>query len=296
MNRFQLLASASVLTILIGPGAAPPVAAQEQAGTATAAAPAIQALLDQQERALAVGNPVFRDETIRTGPNGHLHVLLLDESNLTIGPSSELTIDEFVYDPDTGTGRMVMQQAEGVMRFVGGQISKQSPVTVETPSSTLGIRGGVVISWLRPDGSQAIIFLFGDRLTVDSKLTGQSADTEQSSIQIIVEPDGSLSGPDPIQQSLLEDATRAVDAPPDGVRRADVPDSALEALQQRLEETPLETDGAFQEETRTITIQEIEDLLGAGSLDEEEARDLFRQLREAQDAETETLPEPEPYP
>lgn len=296
MNRFQLLASASVLTILIGPGAAPPVAAQEQAGTATAAAPAIQALLDQQERALAVGNPVFRDETIRTGPNGHLHVLLLDESNLTIGPSSELTIDEFVYDPDTGTGRMVMQQAEGVMRFVGGQISKQSPVTVETPSSTLGIRGGVVISWLRPDGSQAIIFLFGDRLTVDSKLTGQSADTEQSSIQIIVEPDGSLSGPDPIQQSLLEDATRAVDAPPDGVRRADVPDSALEALQQRLEETPLETDGAFQEETRTITIQEIEDLLGAGSLDEEEARDLFRELREAQDAETETLPEPEPYP
>lgn len=294
MNRFQLLASASVLTILIGPGAAPPVAAQEQAGTATAAAPAIQALLDQQERALAVGNPVFRDETIRTGPNGHLHVLLLDESNLTIGPSSELTIDEFVYDPDTGTGRMVMQQAEGVMRFVGGQISKQSPVTVETPSSTLGIRGGVVISWLRPDGSQAIIFLFGDRLTVDSKLTGQSADTEQSSIQIIVEPDGSLSGPDPIQQSLLEDATRAVDAPPDGVRRADVPDSALEALQQRLEETPLETDGAFQEETRTITIQEIEDLLGAGSLDEEEARDLFRELREAQDAETE--PEPEPYP
>lgn len=292
MNRFQLLASASVLTILIGPGAAPPVAAQEQAGTATAAAPAIQALLDQQERALAVGNPVFRDETIRTGPNGHLHVLLLDESNLTIGPSSELTIDEFVYDPDTGTGRMVMQQAEGVMRFVGGQISKQSPVTVETPSSTLGIRGGVVISWLRPDGSQAIIFLFGDRLTVDSKLTGQSADTEQSSIQIIVEPDGSLSGPDPIQQSLLEDATRAVDAPPDGVRRADVPDSALEALQQRLEETPLETDGAFQEETRTITIQEIEDLLGAGSLDEEEARDLFRELREAQDAET----EPGPYP
>ena len=296
MNRFQLLASASVLTILIGPGAAPPVAAQEQAGTATAAAPAIQALLDQQERALAVGNPVFRDETIRTGPNGHLHVLLLDESNLTIGPSSELTIDEFVYDPDTGTGRMVMQQAEGVMRFVGGQISKQAPVTVETPAATLGIRGGVVISWLRPDGSQAIIFLFGDRLTVDSKLTGQSADTEQSSIQIIVEPDGSLSGPDPIQQSLLEDATRAVDAPPDGVRRADVPDSALEALQQRLEETPLETDGAFQEETRTITIQEIEDLLGAGSLDEEEARDLFRQLREAQDAETETLPEPEPYP
>lgn len=296
MNRFQLLASASVLTILIGPGAAPPVAAQEQAGTATAAAPAIQALLDQQERALAVGNPVFRDETIRTGPNGHLHVLLLDESNLTIGPSSELTIDEFVYDPDTGTGRMVMQQAEGVMRFVGGQISKQSPVTVETPSSTLGIRGGVAISWLRPDGSQAIIFLFGDRLTVDSKLTGQSADTEQSSIQIIVEPDGSLSGPDPIQQSLLEDATRAVDAPPDGVRRADVPDSALEALQQRLEETPLETDGAFQEETRTITIQEIEDLLGAGSLDEEEARDLFRELREAQDAETEPGPEPEPYP
>jgi hypothetical protein len=296
MNRFQLLASASVLTILIGPGAAPPVAAQERAGTATAAAPAIQALLDQQERALAVGNPVFRDETIRTGPNGHLHVLLLDESNLTIGPSSELTIDEFVYDPDTGTGRMVMQQAEGVMRFVGGQISKQSPVTVETPAATLGIRGGVVISWLRPDGSQAIIFLFGDRLTVDSKLTGQSADTEQSSIQIIVEPDGSLSGPDPIQQSLLEDATRAVDAPPDGVRRAEVPDSALEALQQRLEETPLETDGAFQEETRTITIQEIEDLLGTGSLDEEQARDLFRELREAQDAETETLPEPEPYP
>lgn len=296
MNRFQLLASASVLTILMGPGAVQPAGAQEKAGTATAAAPKIQAMLDQQTRSIAVGNPVFRDETITTGSDGHLHALLLDESNLTVGPNSQITIDEFVYDPDQGTGSMVMEQAEGVMRFVGGRISKQNPVNIETPAATLGIRGGVVISWLRADGSQAIFFLFGDSLTVNSQLSGDSAETSEAGVQLIVEPDGTINGPDPIDEELLSEATGLVDAPPDGTRRASVPDAVLQNLLDRLEEQPLEPGYEFPATNQPITIDEIEELIGSDTLTEEELRDVFRGLRDQQLQEQNSPTYPYYYP
>ena len=35
-----------------------------------------------------------------------------------------MTIDEFVYDPKTGTGTMALSATRGVFRFVGGKLSK----------------------------------------------------------------------------------------------------------------------------------------------------------------------------
>ena len=282
MNRFQLLASACALTVLIGAGAAGPAMAQERAGKATAAAPKAEGTLDRQTRSISVGNAVFRDETITTGAGGHLHALLLDESNITVGPESQITIDEFVYDPDRSTGSMVMEQAEGVMRFVGGRISKQNPVTIETPSATLGIRGGVVISWLQADGSLAAFFLFGDSLTVDSQLSGDSAETSESGVQILVQPDGTINGPDPIDADLLSQATGIVDAPPDGQQRAEVPESELQNLVARLAERPLEPGDDFGAATQPVTIEEIEDVIGSDDLSEEDVRDVYQDLREQQ--------------
>lgn len=66
-----------------------------------------------------------------------------DTSTLNVGRNSNIVIDEYVYDPAAGTGKMVATVSKGVMRFVGGQISHTAGVTVKTPVATLGIRGGV---------------------------------------------------------------------------------------------------------------------------------------------------------
>ena len=69
---------------------------------------------------------------------------------MTVGPNADITIDEFVYDPNTGKGRLAMSATQGVMRFVGGKLSKsEDAVTMRTPSGSLGIRGGIFVMSLR---------------------------------------------------------------------------------------------------------------------------------------------------
>jgi hypothetical protein len=92
---------------------------------------------------LVVGADIVVKETVRTSAAGSSHILFPDQSTLNIGPNSELVIDEYVYDPSTKTGRMAASAFKGVLRYVGGQISHTSGVSITTPSSAVGIRGGI---------------------------------------------------------------------------------------------------------------------------------------------------------
>jgi hypothetical protein len=52
-----------------------------------------------------------------------------------------------------------------VLRLVGGKISKGSPITITTPSSTIGIRGGITIMDVSASKTDST-FVFGKDLTV----------------------------------------------------------------------------------------------------------------------------------
>ncbi len=91
-----------------------------------------------------LGDNVIYNERIETSTGGLVQVLLVDGSTFTVGANSDLVIDEFVYDPNAGTGKLVASFSKGVARFVGGKLSKnQGGVTVKTPVGTIGIRGGI---------------------------------------------------------------------------------------------------------------------------------------------------------
>lgn len=94
-------------------------------------------------RMLAIGNNVVHKERIQTTASGSTQILFPDTSTLNVGRNSNIVIDEYVYDPNAGTGKMVATVGKGVLRFVGGQISHTAGVTINTPVATLGIRGGV---------------------------------------------------------------------------------------------------------------------------------------------------------
>src|SRR5712691_9716802 len=85
-----------------------------------------------------IGNSIFYNQRINTTGSGLVQVLLVDGSTFTVGPGSDLVIDKFVYDPNKNQGEMVATLGKGVLRFVGGKISKQEGgVTVNTPSGAL---------------------------------------------------------------------------------------------------------------------------------------------------------------
>lgn len=93
------------------------------------------------------GEPVYLGNAIKSGPNSGLQILLLDQTTFTVGPNSEITIDKFVFDPQTGTGKVSASVAKGVFRFVTGKVAQTNPsdMEVKLPVGTIGIRGTIAM-------------------------------------------------------------------------------------------------------------------------------------------------------
>jgi hypothetical protein len=66
-----------------------------------------------------------------------------DQTTVNITEQSKITIDEFVYDPKQGSGKLAMKMVQGTARYASGQIAKNSPqnVNVTTPTATVAVRG-----------------------------------------------------------------------------------------------------------------------------------------------------------
>lgn len=168
MDKRNVLMAATALTGAMGsevaqaqqPGPQPPQAPAGVIGTAAAVNPAARSLTGTP-RVLFVGNQLRQNERITTDAAGQAHIMFLDQSALTIGGNSDVTLDRFVYDPARDTGQLTAQVGRGVLRFVGGRISHQGNVEIRTPTATIGIRGAVVMARLLPNGSILIVHVFG---------------------------------------------------------------------------------------------------------------------------------------
>jgi len=121
----------------------------------------------ENERVLRVGLDVQANEVVTTNAKDRAHLVFLDGTSITVGPNARLTLDKFVYDPNSKTGELALTATKGIFRVVGGRISKTNAITVTTPSSTIGIRGG--ISSLNVISTRTgAAFWFGTSLTVSA--------------------------------------------------------------------------------------------------------------------------------
>ncbi len=276
MNRFHLLASASLLTFIVGQGSHAQQAS-DIAGSAMVAIPSIQAVLGESApRTIAVGNEIFRNEPITTGPEGHLHILFRDESNMTLGPNAAITIDEYVYDPGTGTGSLVMQQTAGVMRFIGGAISKTGAVKIATVVGTIGVRGGVALINVQPDGSVQAFFVFGDEMTVDS-INGDTLAIDTAGFSFNISSDGEISAPEPIDPGDLSATLGSLESP--NVQAVNVPDAVLQNLQDRLGQQSVDPETGLLDSAAAaepVTVQDVEQIIGT-DLQEEAIQEVFEE-------------------
>ena len=135
----------------------------------------------QASRVLQIGVDVQANERVQTDAGGRAHLLFVDGSALSIGPDSDVVLDEFVYDASSKTGKLAFSATKGVFRLVGGKISKQDEVLLRTPTATIGVRGGVVMASVGP-GQVDADFLFGASLTVTGGGGQQTANRPGSRI------------------------------------------------------------------------------------------------------------------
>jgi trimeric autotransporter adhesin len=187
--------------------------AQERVGVSSAVNPeASGAPPGQAARRLVIGQQVVFNERITTQEAGQSQLLFLDESSLSIGPNSDVTVDQFVYDPRTGAGKLAMTSTKGLLRFVGGKLSKQDEaVTMRTNSATLAIRGGAFLLDQSPTGALQAVFIYGRGLTVTGT-TGASQTLQRPGFAVtIAGPGAAPSAPFPVPPGQLAQLVSRLD-------------------------------------------------------------------------------------
>ena len=103
---------------------------------------------------------ILQYDTVKTG-NGKVGILFIDETRVDVTQHSKLIIDEFVYDPNSKTGKLNLSANLGTVRYASGQIAKNSKqnVVITTPTATIGVRGTDFSMTIDELGGSTIILL-----------------------------------------------------------------------------------------------------------------------------------------
>lgn len=110
---------------------------------------------------------VVYGELIETSGGGAVLVRLSDDSELYIGERASLTIDDFVYDPQTQTGKATYNFAIGTLRYVSGDM-QETEISILTPNANIGIRGSEAVIFVTPE-KQTIVNVIEGRFSVRSR-------------------------------------------------------------------------------------------------------------------------------
>ena len=122
---------------------------------------AIGEIKNQNNDKLVNGSKIFYGDTIISEAKSNAQILFLDQTVLTLGEDTELTIDEFIYDPVSNDGSFVSNVKSGTVKFITGQISKKNPdnLEVKIPSGTLGARGTEFVVLSESNDKSTVILL-----------------------------------------------------------------------------------------------------------------------------------------
>ena len=216
--------------------------AQEQIGVASAVNKNTTDLTLEQERKLIdAGYEIIQNHTIETDGIGRAQMLLLDGTAFSVGPNSSVVLDKFIYNPETAEGSLEVT-ARGLLRIVGGKVTKKQPALIRTNSATVGIRGGIGI--VQTNGSQTnATFLYGTEMTVTPNCVDLDSFGDQCS------PDFATTVTEPGFSVSVESEDSEPSEP------VEVTEESIDALQEELEapeEAPEEESAAEETAPRKL--------------------------------------------
>ena len=104
-----------------------------------------QVTIERQGKTIpaAVGARLQVADIVKTGADGSVGITMDDDSLLSAGPNSALSLDNYAFDSTTNQGRLDTSLNKGTLSVISGRIAKQTPdaMTVRTPNAILGVRG-----------------------------------------------------------------------------------------------------------------------------------------------------------
>jgi hypothetical protein len=99
-------------------------------------------LRDKKSISSSVNTGVEMNDAISTA-KAKAELTFDDKTTVKLNEHSKVVIDDFVYDPKKGSGKLAINMALGTARYASGQIAKNNPqqVAIKTPTATIAVRG-----------------------------------------------------------------------------------------------------------------------------------------------------------
>jgi hypothetical protein len=96
--------------------------------------------------ALKISDPIFKNDTLSTGPNSALGITFDDQTTFSLSANTRIVVNEFVYNEGGQNNAASIAVGVGTAAFVASLVAKTGTMKITTPVATLGIRGttGVV--------------------------------------------------------------------------------------------------------------------------------------------------------
>lgn len=108
-------------------------------------------LRDGASLAAAAGTALYRGDLIRTGKPGAVGIVLTDDTSISLGSGSELSLNDYAFDPRDNKFALVVRMVKGTFSYISGQIAKLAPQSAQlhTPDATIAVRGTKLLIQLK---------------------------------------------------------------------------------------------------------------------------------------------------
>ncbi len=108
-----------------------------------------------ERQAISIGTTIMAKDSVLTGSDGAVGIMLRDNTMLSAGPNSVLQMNRFAFDTTTHAGNIDVTVKRGTVAVISGKVAKATPgnVNFSTPTMTLGVRGTefIIDAGQRPD-------------------------------------------------------------------------------------------------------------------------------------------------
>ena len=150
---------------------------------------------------VAKGTEIKTNDRVET-KNGKVKIVFKDNTNVTVTESSSLVIDDFVYDPKSGAGKLGLKAAAGTVRYVSGAIAKDPKnVKINTPTAAIAVRGTDFVMAVSETGASMIMLMPTCEIEQNVNLKGLSCGSGAIDVET---PSGIVKLNRPYQATLVE--------------------------------------------------------------------------------------------
>ena len=147
------------------------------------------------------GTEIKTNDKVET-KNGKVKIVFKDDTNVTVTESSSLVIDDFVYDPKSGAGKLGLKAAAGTVRYVSGSIAKDPKnVKINTPTAAIAVRGTDFVMAVSETGSSMIMLMPTCEIEQNINLKGMTCGSGAIDVET---PAGIVKLNRPYQATLVE--------------------------------------------------------------------------------------------